>query len=322
MKTLPLGATGVRVSALCLGAMNYGTKADAKSSMKMLDRYVEAGGTFIDTANNYALWWGGDGGDSERVLGAWMKDRGNRDRLFLASKVGFNRPDIGRSLKPNVIRAEIEGSLTRMGTDRVDLYYAHTDVREDPLEETLESFDALRREGKIRFIGCSNYRAWRIEEARAISRRRGWAEYCCVQQRYTYLRPGPASSFGPQLPVDEELRDYCAAHASDFLLLGYSSTLGGAYTGRPDRPLPWQYAGADTEARRAALSAVARETGATPVQVMYAWMLQSTPPALPLVSAGTLEQLDEDLGVLRLALSREQMERLDRAGAPQEHAAR
>jgi aryl-alcohol dehydrogenase-like predicted oxidoreductase len=316
MKTLPLGTTGARVSALCLGAMNYGTKADAASSMKMLDRYGEAGGTFIDTANNYALWWGGDGGDSERVLGAWMKDRRNRDSLFLATKVGFNRPDVGRSLKPKVIRSEIEGSLKRLGTDHVDLYYAHTDVREDPLEQTLDAFDSLRREGKIRFIGCSNYRAWRIEEARAISRRRGWAEYCCVQQRYTYFRPGPGASFDPQLAVDAELI-YCAAHASDFLLLGYSSTLGGAYTGRPDRQIPWQYAGPDTEARGNALSHVARECGATPVQVMYAWMLQSTPPALPLVSAGTVEQLDEDLGCLKLTLSREQIDRLDRAGVPQ-----
>jgi aryl-alcohol dehydrogenase-like predicted oxidoreductase len=317
MKTLPLGATGTRVSALCLGAMNYGTKADAKESMRMLDRYVEAGGTFIDTANNYALWWGGDGGDSERVLGAWMKDRGNRGSLFLATKVGFNRPDVGRSLKAKVIHAEIEGSLKRMGTDHADLYYAHTDVRDDPLEETLEAFDALKREGKIRFIGCSNYRAWRIEEARAISRRRGWSEYCCVQQRHTYLRPGPAASFDPQLAVDEELRDYCAVHASDFLLLGYSSTLGGAYAGRKDRPLSWQYSGPDTDARLSALAAVAREAGATPVQVMYAWMLQSTPAVLPLVSAGTLEQLDEDLGSLSITLSPEQMARLDSAGSPQ-----
>ena len=304
------------MSALCLGAMNYGTKADAASSMAMLDRYGEAGGTFIDTANNYAVWWGGDGGDSERVLGAWMKERKNRASLFLATKVGFNRPDVGRSLAPAVIRSELEGSLKRLGTDHVDLYYAHCDVRQDPLEQTLETFEDLRREGKIRFIGCSNYRAWRIEEARAISRRRGWAEYCCVQQRHTYLRPGPGATFDPQLAVDAELLDYGAAHASELLLLGYSSTLGGAYTGRPDRRVPWQYAGPDTDARLSTLAAVARECGATPVQVMYAWMLQSNPPVLPLVSAGTLGQLDEDLGSLDLTLRREQVDRLDATGVP------
>ncbi len=188
-------------------------------------------------------------------------------------------------------------------------------LMENPLEETLETFDALRREGKLRFIGCSNYRAWRIEQAREVSRRRGWAEYCCVQQRHTYLRPAAGTSFGAQLPVDAELADYCAAHAADFLLLGYSSTLGGAYAGRPGRPVPAQYAGPDTDARLAALGAVARETGTTPVQVMYAWMLQSTPVVLPLVSAGTLAQLDENLGSLSLTLSAEHLARLDGAGS-------
>ena len=245
-----------------------------------------------------------------------MKDRSNRDRIFLATKVGFNRPDVGRSLRAKVIRQEIDGSLARMGTDHVDLYYAHTDQRGDPLEETLGAFDELRKTGKIRFVGCSNFRAWRIEQARAMSRGHGWAEYCCVQQRHTYLRPANGASFSPQLAVDIELADYCTAHANDFLLLGYSSSLGGAYTGRTDRPIPWQYAGADTQARLAALASVAAEAGATPVQVVYAWMLQSVPTVLPLVSAGTLEQLDEDLGSLRLTLSREQMARLDSAGSP------
>jgi aryl-alcohol dehydrogenase-like predicted oxidoreductase len=316
MKTLPLGRTGVQVSALCLGAMNYGTKANERDSMRMLDCYVEAGGTFIDTANNYALWWGGDGGDSERVLGAWMKARKNRDSLFLATKVGFNQPAVGPSLSAATIRREIEGSLKRMGTDHVDLYYAHQDWRKDGLEETLGAFDALRLEGKVRFLGCSNFRAWRIEQARAVSRAHGWAEYCCAQQRYTYLRPVPGATFDPQLAVDDELLDYCSMHAADFLLLGYSSTLGGAYAGRSDRQVPWQYAGPDTAARLTALRSVAGETGATPIQVIYAWMLQSTPAVLPLVSAGTMEQLEEDLGCLKLTLSAEQMTRLNAAGTP------
>jgi aryl-alcohol dehydrogenase-like predicted oxidoreductase len=296
--------------------MNYGTKANEQDSLRMLDRYVDAGGSFIDTANNYALWWGGDGGDSERVLGAWMKARRNRDRLFLATKVGFNQPDVGRSLSAATVRKEIEGSLKRLGTDHVDLYYAHLDRREEPLEETLGAFDALRREGKIRFIGCSNYRAWRIQEARVLSREHGWAEYCCVQQRHTYLRPAPGTTFDPQLAIDEELLDYCGTHAEDFLLLGYSSTLGGAYTGRTDRAVPWQYTGTDSAARVAALRAVAKEAGATPVQVVYAWMLQSAPVVLPLVSAGTLAQLEEDLGSLDVTLTADQVARLDAAGTP------
>jgi aryl-alcohol dehydrogenase-like predicted oxidoreductase len=238
--------------------------------------------------------------------------------LILATKVGFNTPDIGNGLSRKIIRQEIEGSLRHLGTDHVDLYYAHKDHRSDPLEETLAAFDELHRAGKVRMTGCSNWRAWRIEQARALSRAKGWIAFCCVQQRHTYLRPGPAARFDPQIPLDEEVRDYCAAHAREFLVLGYSSTLGGAYTARSDRVVPWQYRGPDTDARQRALAAVAADTGATPVQVVYAWMLQSTPLVLPLTSAGSKEQLDENLGALKLNLSNAHMARLDEAGAPVE----
>jgi aryl-alcohol dehydrogenase-like predicted oxidoreductase len=317
MKTLPLGDSGIKVSALCLGAMNFGTKLDEKGSFVLLDRYYESGGRFIDTANNYAVWWGGDGSESETVLGRWMKDRKNRGELFLASKVGFNTPKVGMGLSRKIIRQELEGSLRRMGVDHVDLYFAHTDHRPDPLEETLGTFEELRKEGKLRAIGCSNHRAWRIQEAREVSRRKGWAAYCCVQQRYTYLRPAPGAGFGRQLSADDELLDYCAAHQGETLLLAYSPTLGGAYTGRKDRGIPFQYQGPDADARLKALHAVAAETGATPVQVMYAWMLQSTPVALPLVSAGTPAQLEENLGALGVTLSEKQMRTLTEAGNPQ-----
>jgi aryl-alcohol dehydrogenase-like predicted oxidoreductase len=277
MQTVRLGDTGEQVSALCLGAMNFGTKLDEAGSRLLLDRYWQAGGRFIDTANNYAHWWGGDGTESESVLGRWMRERGNRAELFLATKVGFNTPKLGNSLSRASIRREIEGSLRRLGTDHVDLYYAHKDHRPDPLEETLGTFEELHREGKVRWIGCSNHRAWRIEEA---------------------------------------LLDYCAAHAGDFLLLGYSSTLGGAYDGRPDRPISPQYRGPANEARLSVLGEMAREMEATPVQLVYAWMLHSRPLALPLVSAGSLEQLDENLGSLRISLDEARMKRLDEAGDP------
>lgn len=316
MKTIALGATGKSVSALCLGTVNFGTKLDEKSSWKLLDRYCEAGGKFIDTANNYATWWGGSGGESESVLGRWMRERKNRSEIFLATKVGFNTASVGNGLSRRIIRQEIEGSLRRLGTDYIDLYYAHVDNRGDPLEETLAAFDKLHREGKVRAIGCSNHRAWRIEQARTLSRANGWIEYCCVQQRHTYLRPAAGARFDPQLLLDDEMRDYCAQHAGDFLLLGYSPTLGGAYSGRPDRPVPSQYRGPDAEVRLRTLSEVAREAGATPVQVVYAWMLRSTPLVLPLVSAGSMQQLDENLDALRVNLDDAQMKMLDQAGDP------
>ena len=315
MKSIPLGDTGERVSALCLGTMELGTKVDEPASMRLLDRYREAGGRFIDTANNYGNWSSGSGWESETVVGRWMRERRNRDELFLVTKVGANPPAVGWGLSRGIITREIDESLSRLGTDRVDLFYAHIDSRPDPLEETLEAFDRLHRQGKIRHLGCSNYRAWRIEEARSLSRARGWIPYCCAQLRHTYLRPVHGASFHPQVFVDDEILDYGRSHAADFLLLGYSTTLGGFYAGRADRPLMRQYRGPDSDARLKVLAAVAREAGATPVQVVLAWMLQSSPVILPLVSASTPEQLDEDLASLRLTLDDEQVRRLSAASA-------
>jgi aryl-alcohol dehydrogenase-like predicted oxidoreductase len=315
MKAITLGASGEKVSALCLGTMELGTKVGQQDSMRLLDRYCEAGGRFIDTANNYGNWSAGAGWESETVVGRWMRERKNRDDLFLVTKVGANPPAVGWGLSRKVIMQEIDESLRRLGTDRVDLYYAHIDSRADDLEETLAAFDQLHRQGKIRNLGCSNYRAWRIEEARALSRSHGWIGYCCAQLRHTYLRPVHGTSFHPQVFVDDEIMDYGRAHAADFLVLGYSTTLGGFYAGRGDRPLMRQYRGQDSDARMLALAAVARETGATPVQVVLAWMLQSSPVVLPLVSASTLEQLDEDLGALQVTLDDAQLKRLSDAGA-------
>jgi aryl-alcohol dehydrogenase-like predicted oxidoreductase len=159
-------------------------------------------------------------------------------------------------------------------------------------------------------------RAWRIEQARTMSRQNGWIEYCCVQQRFTYLRPVQGASFDPQLAVNDDLLDYCDEHRDDFLLLAYTPTLSGALSGRQDRDMPEQYVGPDTNARLEKLRDIASETGATPVQVVFAWMLHSDPPVLPLVTAGTINQLDENLGSLSVQLSPAQMERLDTAGNP------
>ncbi len=292
--------------------MNYGTKVDKEQSFALLDRYFEAGGRFIDTANNYAYFYGGVGGESENILGEWMKERGNREDLIIASKVGFNTPDIGNGLSPELIQSEFEKSLTRLQTEYIDLYYAHKDHREDPLDKTLESFHRLHRAGKIRAIGCSNYLAWRIDEARQVSREHGWPEYCCVQQKYTYLRPG-AGTFDITHPVaNDDLMDYCRVKR-DVIMLAYSPTLKGAYT-RSDREISTAYQGADTDTRLAALKKVAAVTGATPIQVVFAWMLASDPIVIPLLTAGTIEQMDENLGSLDVTLTAEQMEFLDTAG--------
>lgn len=174
----------------------------------------------------------------------------------------------------------------------------------------MEAFDQLVRAGKVRLIGASNYLAWRLEEARWISRQHEWVEFCCIQQRYTYVRPKVGASFGSQLAVNDDLLDYCRARG--MTLLAYSSLLGGSYV-RSNQPFPEQYLGPDTEARLATLRAVAEELGATANQVILAWMAQSELCVIPLVAASTREQMKENLDALEIRLSAEQMARLNDA---------
>jgi aryl-alcohol dehydrogenase-like predicted oxidoreductase len=306
MNELPLGDSGATVSALCLGTMFFGTTVDETTAFAVLDRYYDAGGRFFDTANNYAVWIDqGEGGESEALLGRWMRERGNRDDIFLATKVGGWHDE---GLGAEAIARGIEGSLERLGTDRVDLYYAHVEDRSVPQEETVGAFGELVTAGKALHIGCSNAPAWRIERARGIARAGGGAPYCCVQQRHSYLLPKPGTDLGRQLPSSPELLDYCADQ--DVGLLAYSVLLGGAYT-RDDRPLPDGYAGPEADARLAVLREVAGETGATPNQVVLAWLLRGTPPVIPLIGASSEEQLAENLGALEVGLSAEQLERLN-----------
>lgn len=316
MKQIPLGQTGIDVSAFCLGCMFFGTLTDQEMAYQLADRYFEAGGRFYDTANNYAFWIDGATGDeSETVLGRWLKSRKNRDQIILSTKVGARptRPGGGREswerLSARAIERAVEGSLTRLGTDYLDLYYAHIDDRRTPLEETLAAFDRLVTAGKVRAIGCSNLMTWRIEQARSISHLHGWAAYCCVQQRYSYLQPRSGATFETQVAASQELLDYCQVH-EDFSLLAYSPLLSGAYT-RQDVVLPPQYRSSDTEARLSALATVAAETGATPNQVVLAWLHQSTPSVIPVIAASNKTQLDENLGALHVHLTGEHMRMLN-----------
>jgi aryl-alcohol dehydrogenase-like predicted oxidoreductase len=303
--------TGVDVSALCLGTMEFGTRTDAAMSEQLLDQYVAAGGSFLDTANIYAHWVHNVGGESEHLLGRWMRERKNRSQLFLASKVGFPMPGVERGLRAEQIATECDKSLRRLGVETIDLYYAHLDDRSTPMEETLGAFERLISAGKIRYIGASNFRAWRLEEARATGQAHGWPTYCCIQQRYTYVRPRAGASVSPQVVANEDLLDYCKTR--QVTLLAYSPLLGGTYT-RSDRPLHAAYRGSDTDVRLAVLRSVAAECGATPNQVILAWMLQSEPAVLPVMAVSTPEQLQENLAALELRLDQEQLKRLHEAG--------
>lgn len=312
MKKVQLGNTGEMVSSLCLGAMYFGTRQNKEESFALLDQYMEAGGNFIDTANIYAYWVpNGNGGESETVVGQWIKARGNRDEVLIATKVGFDYQDVPRSLKANIIEEECNKSLKRLGLETIDLYYAHNDDRSTPLDETLEAFHRLVQAGKVRYIGASNYLAWRLEEARLTSQQNEWPTYQCIQQRHTYLRKKPGTNFYPQVAVNDDLLDYCRNR--DITLLAYSALLSGAYV-REDRPFEHKYLSQDTDNRLAALKSVAAETNATLNQVILAWMLRNHPPAIPLIAASSKDQMDENLAALEITLTDAQMERLNTAG--------
>ncbi len=313
MRTVPLGSTGVDVSIYCLGAMYFGTRNDAASSYRLLDQYVDAGGFFIDTANIYAHWVEGfKGGESETLLGEWLRARGNRSRMFIASKVGFEYGSVTRGLRAWQIEEECNKSLRRLGVETIDLYYAHVDDRSTPQEESLAAFDRLVRTGKVRFVGASNFLAWRLAEAHALSAANGWPQYCCVQQRHTYLRPKPGAGFAPQIAANDDLLDYC--RNNPVTLLAYSSLLSGAYT-RPDRTIGEQYLGPDADARLGALRKVAAAHGVSANQVILAWMMQGSPTIVPVMAAGSEAQMDENLAALDLVLDADEMSLLTDAGA-------
>ncbi len=312
MKKLKLGHTDIQVSALCLGTDSLGSKIDRQGSFQLMDLFHEAGGSFLDTANFYASWAPGcQGGESESTIGQWMAERANRDDLVIASKLAFDYPGCAGGLSAAEIERECEKSLQRLGTDYIDLYYAHRDDWATPQEETMAAFDRLIRAGKVRALGASNLKAWRIAEANSISRAHNWAQYCAIEQRYTYFRPRHGADFGPQVCVNEDLKDYCRARKPT--LVAYSVLLQGAYV-REDRPIPAQYAGPDAQVRLQTLRAVAQDTGATLNRVIIAWMRQSDPPVLPIIAGSRIEQLQETMAALDLVLSADQMTQLDQAG--------
>ena len=314
MDRVKLGNTNVEVSTLCIGTDLIGSKHDKAKSFALFDYFVERGGSFIDTANFYASWYPGCvGGESETTIGEWMKERGNRSQVQISSKLAFDYPGSDGGLNAAEIERECEKSLKRLQTDYIDVYYAHRDDFDTPLEETMEAFDRLIKAGKVRAIGASNLWIWRIAEANQVSHAHGWAPYSAVEQRYTYLRPRYGADFGPQICISEDMKRYAGHH--NMTLIGYSILLQGAYT-RDDKPMPAQFAGPEADERLAALAETAGETGTTMNQVIIAWMRQSTPFVLPIIAGSSTDQLDENISALDVTLSDDQMERLNTAGNP------
>ena len=307
-----IGDTTLDVFPLCLGGNVFGWTADEKQSFAVLDAYAAAGGNFIDTADAYSAWVPGHaGGESETILGRWMAARGNRDRMVIATKVG-KLPGLA-GLSAPTIRAAAEGSLRRLRTDRIDLYYAHADDAATPLAETLGAFDALVREGKVRHIAASNYTAARLAEALTLATRAGLARFVALQPHYNLAHRGDYEGALAELCVRERLACFpYYALASGFLAGKYrpganvaSQRAAGATKYLDDRGLRIL----------AALDAIAAARATTVAAVALAWLLTRPGVAAPIASARTPEQLTELLPLASLRLDADERRRLDDASA-------
>ncbi|WP_251150106.1 aldo/keto reductase [Cellulosimicrobium sp. Marseille-Q4280] len=321
--TIGDGRTTFDVSTLCLGTMNMGTLVDEDTSFAILDRYLEAGGTFLDTANNYSSWAGGYGRDSEDLLGRWLATRGVRDEVRLATKLGAAKKDPAlplqnvaptnyQGLAADVVEREAHESLRHLGVDHLDVLYGHVDDLDTPLAETVGAFGKLQAEGVVGITGISNVALWRVVEAREEALRQGIAPYGLVQQNLTYVYPTPEP--GRHNWASYELLDYVASTGTPerppLAVVAYSPILQGAYV-RRDKPLWDGFDHPTTRERVRTLHEVAGQTRATPNQVVLAWLLGGEHPVIPVIGPSTVEQLDELLGAADLDLDPEIRARLD-----------
>ncbi len=295
IESRPLGDSGLSTPRLVLGGNVFGWTLSGAEAFRVLDRFAEAGGTLIDTADVYSSWVPGhQGGESEMLIGEWLRRGG---KCGVATKAGYND-----GLSARTIEAACDASLRRLGVERIDLYYAHKDDPDTPLEETLGAFDRLVKAGKVNAIGASNYSAERLAEALAVSEAGGLARYTVLQPEYNLIRRDRYEGALQQLCVARGIGvlPYFGL-ASGFLTGKYRSKadLGKSVRGgRMDA-----YLDERGLAMLAALDQVAAEAGATPAQVALAWLAAQPGVTAPIASATTLDQLEELLGVMRLELS-------------------
>lgn len=315
MKTLrQLGASGITTLPLMLGGNVFGWTADEPTSFALLDRFVGAGGTLIDTADVYSVWGpDGQGGESERVLGAWMKARGNRAQVQIATKVGMLEIDGASGLSAAHIGKAVDASLQRLGTDYIDLYFAHRDDRATPLDETLGAFDALVKAGKVRAIGASNFTADRLGEALAVSDANGFARFTVLEPEYNLVS---------RADYDEALQRLCLAEAIGVVpYFGLASGfLTGKYRSADDveagsrGPKAIKFLEGKGGAVLAVMDRIARETGASLPAIALAWLAEQPGIVAPIASATSLAQLDQVLTMLELDLTPDQISSLTEAG--------
>jgi aryl-alcohol dehydrogenase-like predicted oxidoreductase len=312
MRAIP--GTDLDVSEICLGGNVFGWTADRDASFAVLDAFLAGGGNFIDTADSYSAFApGNSGGESETILGAWLTARpGARERVVLATKVGKHPQFMG--LSPANIRAAAEASLARLATDRIDLYYAHSDDPSTSIEETLAAFAALIEEGKVRHVAASNYSAPRLAEALAIAERESLPRYVALQPQYSLVERGA---------YEGELMDLCEREG--LACIPYWGLARGFLTGK------YRPGGPDVDSPRAAgaaaylnergiavleaLDAVAAAHDAEVASVALAWLLAQPTVLAPIASARNVEQLDSLLAVSSLELSPQEIARVAAASS-------
>ncbi len=314
-----LGDTGMKVSELCLGAMTFGRETSEEDSRAMLNRFVEAGGNFIDTADVYTR------GASEEILGRWLKEK-PRDDFVIATKVRFNMGpgpnDFGLSRKH--ILSAVEASLRRLNSEYIDLYQVHCWDNKAPLVETLAALDSLVKGGKVRYIGASNFTGWQLQKAIDLSHHNGWEPFTCLQPQYNLLERG----------IELELVSVCLNEGVG--IIPWSPLRGGWLSGKYQRGMPRPPEGSRVEAAEQkgwgeawsayanehtwgildTLFAVANEAGKQPAQVALNWLLQKPGVTAPIIGARTMEQLNSNLGGSGWSLTADQFARLEKASDP------
>jgi aryl-alcohol dehydrogenase-like predicted oxidoreductase len=302
----PLGRSELDVFPLCLGTNVFGWTADEAQSHAVLDAYTGAGGNFVDTANSYLV----EHGQSETIIGRWLAERGNRDEIILATKVGGGRGPT-RNLKAETIASESEASLQRLQTDRIDLYYAHFDDEQTPLEETLGAFDALVKAGTVRYIGASNYSPERLQAALEHQRENGLAEFVALQPHYNLVERDFERDY---LPIVERWDLAVVPYyglAKGFLTGKYRP--GGAAVESPRAESARAYLDRGGAAVLEALDEVASAHDVTVASVALAWLRMQPRVVAPIASARTTEQLEQILPAATLELTTAELERLSAA---------
>ena len=310
-----LGATDLKIAPLVLGGNVFGWTADRAASFAVLDAFVAGGGTMIDTADVYSAWVPGHkGGESESMIGEWLRAGGKRDQVLIATKVGMLPGEGGENLAPARIAAACEASLRRLGTDRIDVYFAHQDDDVTAQDAALEAFGRLIDAGKVRVVGASNFHAARLKSANDAASAAGLPRYHVLQPEYNLVS---------REKFEGELQDYCVAEnisvvpyyglASGFLTGKYRSTDDLSKSVRGGRM--GDLLAGKGKSVLSAMDTVAAESGATLAQIALAWLMAQPGITAPIASATSAKQIEELLPAMDMSLSGNQLAKLDSAGA-------